>query len=270
MKKRIEIQELLRWAYRDELPKLWNAAQGPEAFGEGWAAVERYSELLAEIDAPRNRYGVVIDFTDLTQPHADALAVADAVQEMDCYDFSVPDGWNPLDDMTGLGVHGEAAVARALDIITITDAAGVRRLRKPISQLVMYRTIMGSPPEWEGEQPAVKPVKEFGAIKWFRRVFIPLNGNGFGGYEAEVDGFNTRKRMPYPDAYKKYYLDPDPQEAIIGRAEYELYHHALGQLVENLAGKLEKWLVMPTLLTARPWLGGLQDKRILPDLRRRG
>jgi hypothetical protein len=268
MKKRIDIVALLRWTYRDELPKMPYLGGDWGDVAPMWRSIDRYGELLTLIDDQRNRFGLVPDFGASTLPHPDAYAVYDAVQELDCYEFAIPEGWDPLDDMSGLGTHGVAAVTRALDIITVTDAAGVRRLRKPMSMLIMQRAIMGGVPEWEGDQPEVKPVRENGAIKWFRRVYIPLDHEGFGGYEVEVDGFNTRKRVPYPDAYKKYYLDPDPQETIIGRAEYELWLSALGQLVTMLADRLDIWTVTGENMPKRPWLERLPDKAILPDLRR--
>src|SRR5688500_9952509 len=101
LKKRMTIEALLRWAYRDELPKAQapGGSLRPAGFGGAWGGIERYGELLTVIDhGLENRYGLVPDLSATTEPHPDAIRIGDAVQALDAFPLNLPDGWNPLTD----------------------------------------------------------------------------------------------------------------------------------------------------------------------------
>lgn len=267
MKKRIEIRELLRWVYRQELPKAGSGGCIADV-RPMWLSIERYGELLTRVDQQYNAFGLAPDLTATTGPHPDAVRVADAVAGLNDYAFTVPDDWDPLEDFPGLGDVGAAAARRAIATMTVDGGDGRVLLRRPISQLVMFRAIMGGMPEWqwEGAAPAVKPVRfDNGTVRWFRMKEIPMPGGK--SYAMEDDGFDPRRRVPYPDAYQKYVLEPDPHELIIGRAEYELWLFALGALVDSLGDGLDMWSITPCPLPARPWVEAIPAKRILRSVR---
>ncbi|MEO1110559.1 MAG: hypothetical protein AAFX90_21860, partial [Pseudomonadota bacterium] len=69
MKKQIDIEKLLKWAYCEELPK--GGAHGGGAVSySSWCAVAGLAELGTLIDD--NSYGVVPDLTSSGEPDPDA------------------------------------------------------------------------------------------------------------------------------------------------------------------------------------------------------
>ncbi|MCL8385552.1 hypothetical protein [Xanthobacter aminoxidans] len=269
-RKTVDIEALLRWAYREELPKA--AAGGSRlvvGFKTGWGGVERFGELLAVIDEPdiRNRYGLVPDGTASTDPHPDAVRVHDAVMALRRCDLEVPEGWAPLSDMGDLGPEGAAAVVRGLAGMIIINDKGARVLRRSVTRIVIRQAILGGAPEWEGETPERHVACIHGKPQWFRREVVVTDGAfGPASHEIEVDGFDHRRRMPYADAYTKMVLDPDPVPVVQGRAEYELWRGALDLLAEDLAGALDAHAVLPSDRSARPWETPDPERRILPSL----
>jgi hypothetical protein len=266
-----DIEALLRWAYRDELPKeAAGSGIGPIGCASAWGGVERYGELMTLIDAPENRWGVV-PIGGSETPHPDAVRIGEAVLALDGYEVTLPDGWEPLADLRGLGPDGErlldACVVRAWDRVTMLAADGrARVLREKISGLVRRCAILGRAPCWEADAPRVETVKgERGRERWFRRVVL-TDMHGMP-YEAEVDGYDHRAKRPYADAYRKHVLEPDPLDAAIGRAQYEVWVAALDLLAAELAGRLEAFEPLPANHPARPWETGeaLAQRRVLPD-----
>ena len=271
--KRIEIEALLRWAYRDELPKAAAAGGDRLAFGfrTGWGGVERYGELLAVVQEPdvRNRYGLIPDGSD-GEPHPDAVAVAAAVERLGGCTFDLPEGWDPLADMGGAGAfgpEGAAAVARGLGALTVVDRSGRTVLRRSPARLVIRHAILGGCPEWEGERPERKVEMANGKPLWFRRVVCVADGAfGPAQYEVEVDGFDHRRRRPHPDAYQRHFLDPDLAMVVTTRAEYEIWRAALDVLADMLRG-LGSRVVIPCDRSRRPWESPDPERRILPSIR---
>jgi hypothetical protein len=270
-KKTVDIEALVRWAYRDELPKA-AATPGRLAVGfkTGWGGVERYGELLAVIDEPdvRNRFGLFPDRFADGEPHDDAVRVHDAVMALQSCEMAMPEGWNPIADMGDLGPEGPAAVARALAGLTLITEKGDAVLRRSVSRLVIRHAILGGCPAWEGDVPARRLVTaQGGKVRWFRRVLVTVEG-AFGPVceEVELDGFDPKRREPFPDAYTKTILDPDPEPVVQGRAEYELWRAALDILAEDLDGALDAHDVRPSARSARPWERPDPERRILPSL----
>lgn len=260
--KRVDIEELLRWTYRDELPRLDDRPSVFAAIRNGWAGVERYGELLTLVDVPTNAYGAVIDLDATRGPDAAALVVADAVQALNDLDFVIPSDWNPIEDFGDLGPLGPEAVTEALDLMGLTNDS--RQARRPMAALMMRQAIMGGAPDWRGDMPSIEVVSDGGKPLWFRKVFIPLAAGG--DYEVEVDGRDPVARKPYRDAYRKFYLEPSPREAIIGRAEYELWCAALDMLSDELNKRLPDHAIMPHNRPARPWMQPQAQRRILEDV----
>ncbi len=87
--------------------------------------------LLTTIDA--NRYGLVPDLACEGAPHPDAVAIGKAVMALDRAPLVAPGDWHPRAKLD-FGDVGqpllEAWVARALDAMTVRDAAGQRTLPK--------------------------------------------------------------------------------------------------------------------------------------------
>lgn len=273
--KRIEIEALLRWAYRDELPKA--AAAGGDrlavGFRSGWGGVEKWGELLTLVQEPdiRNRFGLVPDYLATTEPHPDAVRVDEAVERLRLCGFEAPAGWNPIADLLDaagdLGARGAAAVARGLAALTLVDVTGRTVLRRSVSRLVMRQAILGGCPAWEGDVPELRQETAHGKVRWFRRVVLEVEG-AFGPTqeEIELDGYDQKRQRPFPGAYTKSYLDPDPAPVVEARAEYELWRAALDLLAEDLAHGLEAHAVLPSTRSPRPWEAPDPERRVLPSL----
>jgi hypothetical protein len=104
VRRKIGIEELLRWACREELPKAAKRQEiRPREFIPGWGSVERYFEYLAEIDdAGLNAFGVVPGCMDGV-PHKDSITVAAAVDGLDRFELGLPEDWDPFSDLGEMG-----------------------------------------------------------------------------------------------------------------------------------------------------------------------
>lgn len=249
----LTIEQALRWAYRDELPKA--RPDGGHNLGRvasSYAPVTRFGELLTVID--ENPFGVLHDPSALGAPHPDALVIAAAVDGLAGLVIDIPDDWQPWRDLGELGDMGEAARRQALD--------KVRAMRLEPRRLVRAFAILRDPPDWCAERPMIRYVSGPGGggkPRWFRRVM-------YDGREIEVDGFNPRSRRPYDDAYRKMYLDPDPVQAGIWRAEWQVWVAALDLLTIDLEGQLESIDLRPSGRSLVPWEAPERLGRVLPDI----
>ena len=259
-KRVLTIEQALRWAYRDELPKV--RPDGTVTLGEmasAWDKVARYGELNAVID--ENPYGVLHDPTALGEPHRDALRISQAVDELAGLLLDVPDDWEPIRDLGDLGEAGEACRARALEKIR-THAPRPR-------QLVIKYALLRDPPDWQIERPVIRYVcSGNNKPKWFRRV--PWRDPETGHmHEQEVDGWDSRARRPHVGAYQKTFLDPDPTMTVIWRAEWQVWVAALDVLQIELEGELESIDVRGSGRPLVPWEEPQHVGRVLPDLGKR-
>jgi len=266
-KKPIEIEKLLAWTFREELPKAGAArALTGIGFGRAHRAVEKFGEYLTLIDCDGiNRFGVVSDLMAMEEPDPDAIAVFEAVTALDEIEVELPEGWNPLADMEGIEAELPALLARALDKVTVVDASGARRMKVGPGALVTRHAILGDAPCWQAEQPERKVVLNGrGAPAWFRSITVETSD---GPMRQEVDGFDPKGRRPFAGAYRKTFLDPDPLPAALARAEYEVWHSALDYLAAVLDGTLERFDALPSQRPARPWEeAAMSEPRILPNL----
>lgn len=267
MRKRIGIEVFLKWAYRDELPKQQRdggdlTSMAPAGYGSGMGGVIAMAEVGALVDFAReNQWGVIPDRYARDDPHPDAIRAAMAMAGLDAWAVSLPDDWNPIADLGAVGeigrrdsaaaALGRAKVAEALADLTRLDAEGNRTLKGGLRRLVMRFAVLGGAPGWEIEPPEIRDVcVGKGRPAWFRRETIQ---GADGPCEIEVDGFDRRRRMPFPDAYRKQVLVPDPLEGIIDRGQHEVYVAALGILHAALVDKLEAFALEPPARPARPW-----------------
>ncbi|GGF56608.1 hypothetical protein GCM10007301_15360 [Azorhizobium oxalatiphilum] len=267
--KRVDIEQLVRWTYRDELPKVERDTDFSAGIPSSWSSLARYGELLTVVQEGDivNRWGLVPLDGD-HEPHPDALVVADAVEMLGEFEVALPDGWSPLSDMGDLGPEGVEAVRRGLDRLSPVDPNGRRTLRQPLARLIIRNAVLGCAPCWEAEAPErVMVTGANGKPLWFRHLTETTPG-AFGPVTStvEVDGFNASRQRPYPGAYRKFALLPDPTFAVVERGEYELWVAALGLLVELLDGKLSAHIPTPSARLSRPWEVSAPEGRILPSL----
>lgn len=261
MKNRVDIEKLLTWAYREELPKAAPEAGGYGiGFRGGWDAVTAFGELAADVDV--NRYGVVSDRGATEAPHPDALIIAEAVAGLEGLVIDMPDGWCP-DARLGLGADGPALFAWAMEA-AMTRVDGKWRPRRTARQLVEFHAIMGSRPDWRGG-PCARDVErnDNGVPRWYRMVIEDRDGVPT---PLEVDGFNPSSRRPYANAYRKTVWRPDPLPILVARFEYALWRSALDDLVAVVAGRLVDHVATAAAAPVDPWAGpaaGVRHPRVL-------
>lgn len=273
----IDIEDLVSWAYREELPKQPRPAPGVRAMAPGWSSISRFGELLADIDGGdwRNQFGVTPDLMAKDAPHADALLVAEAVESMVDIAVEVPECWWPFDDFARpeeWGDIGRHVVADALARQCRPGPNGGLFAKNRPSAMVHRYAILGSCPVWEAEAPVYQRVRgPNGKARWFitRKVPVTVEGKIVAYNDVEMDGWNGTRRRPWPGAYHKWELSPSPFEAACDRLDYEVWHAGLTLLARQLEGRLESWVVTGPARAARPWEGEDQAAapRILPAAR---
>jgi hypothetical protein len=262
-KKAMTIEDALRWAYREELPK----REFGGADGASWLAT--YVELGTRIDV--NAFGVVpYAIGSDAPPHPDAIKLWQAVQALDALEIEAPEGWNPIADLGDIGALGPAAVAKAFAAETIIDSSGKRRFKVKPSRLVVHFAVFGDREEWRAEPTMIATVTENGKPKWFRRERRWVDtgryaDQGFGHWaEVEVSGVSAKSKRPFADAYRKHVLDPDPHMAIVARMEWQLWRSAIDMLAEDV--ELDAITLLPSALPQWPWESERAAPRVLPAL----
>lgn len=267
-KKAMTIEEALRWAYREELPKQGPALRriGPAAPRSSMVGV---TTLGTKIDT--NGWGV-IPFTVATDdPSPDAVKLVLAAESLDALEVVRPAGWNPIAEFGDLGPLGAAAVAKAFAAETVVRADGKRKFKAKMYDLMLRFAYRGDRDSWRiDEPPRLAPVCENGTPKWFRIEGRWVDRGRYADQnlghwsEVEVSGFNSKSRRPYPDAYRKYTLEPDPHLAIVARMEWQVWRSAIDLLAEDV--ELETIALKPSALSQWPWEDATATARVLPSL----
>ena len=272
-KRSLDIEAALRWAFRDELPKVGamnrdevDAPRGSTFSTDETRGFSNDVQLMMSLST--NCFGVVPSVGVRGSAHPDAIAIGDAVAALDGMVMGVPDGWKPLAEMDDLSPEVTSLVQVAVNEIAGEVEGGRRLFGMRPSFVVQRYAASGGAPDWRAEVPQVKLVSEFGKPKWFvtRTTWIKTVDGRDVAHDVEEDGYNARSKRPYGDAYRKLFLSPDPTPAIRARAEYEIWHAALDALVQDLAARLSTIRLSPTRRPARPWLDGDGAPVVLPSL----
>lgn len=255
--RQMAIEDVLIWAFRDELPKAGRLRKGPLLPAAVWQAVEAVGELGTVVDAPVNRYGVVADNLAGSLPHPDAVVVAEAVAALDATMALVwPADWDPIADLGDLGGLKVGEIARAVEVLTSARPVPGRELTWMPATVVRRQAILARPPEWRIDPPAVVPeTNGRGGPRWRRLVEMADPYRDGGTVVHEVDGFDKVARRPFPDAFRRDVLEPSITGGIVDRAVWEIWRAALDVLAEDLDGALSSVVVLPSRQPRRPWDG---------------
>lgn len=251
----IGIEALVKWALLMKVPE---GAPGASLGGSAWAGFEALASLGTLVDRGSGAGGASRDDGDM-DPDAERIAAAVAALDDDFVVGGVDD-FDPMADWPSFGAAGAAALERAWSLVVYEETVGagspVLRLRSPLAAQVRRVAILGRWPEWRGAAPACTVVKHQGKPAWYRRlrreVRWDADGRPIGFDEVEVDGYDVRAHRPYPGAYRKWTLAPDPSGLIASRIEYALCHAALSALASRLDG-LGGRHVLPPLIDPAPW-----------------
>lgn len=249
--KRMTVEQLLKWAFCEELPKAGSGGSG-EAVRSAWVSIESFVQLLTKVDD--NRYGVVplLD-SEAGDPHPDALIVFDAVAGLEKYSACIPHDWNPMPEIMAYPKQAELCLRAA--------RFGIENANSSIFNLVRKHAILGGVPEWEGDVPELVPVcNESGQPIWFQMRMeqaLDENGQPIERKFETADGWNRNTKAPKAGAYQKHYLDPDPVMTLIGRGEYLIWRSAMETIGMEVAGRLRDHAVIQCDRPWSPWEKGV-------------
>lgn len=238
------VEKALEWAYREELPKEHGRSERcilPAPWSRS-GMLDVISDLGVIIDRS-NRFGVVPDYAAAGGAHPAAVALHALVSAIDGImrlDFGEVDLLDEFIVEAGEGARlvdraSRSAVARAARL----GADGKWIAKQSIAELLRRRAIL---PAWSDawEVPelslAYETARADGRRKWYRKSKIAVAWNERGKPakwdDVEVDGWNAAGKRPYPDAYNRLVLKPDPAEALESRLEWRIWRAALDVLQE--------------------------------------
>lgn len=269
------VEDVIAWAWRDELPKVPKRQDGPIMMAGGWDRTGRFAELLSLVDLfGVNQFGAVPDFSADSWPCHDAQLIGGAVMALDDYELELPEDWHPAPELDRFGGLGKKALSEAWRRMTARDGEGRVVLRLKPSELTIRRAVMGWDADCMKLDDTTQEIERHanGKPRYFLQATQDqLTGRVVDGVDEtvarqiEVNGVN-RKGEPLPGAYTKPYLDPDPVGAIIARAEHEIWVSALAMVFEAVSGQMEEVVMLPASFPASPWLHSPARSRVLPDL----
>lgn len=249
VKKAVEVEKILHWAYLDELPKRrLSSAEGI------WDRLEKYGFVGGENP---DRSGGAQRYAQFGLPHDDAIEIERAVDALGSVsidgDFDVIVGElaalvtvNDLRPRSSIKIEGTATVAGYYDAdgappqVRSRDTLLVRSFN--VSALVAKHAVMRTRPIWTSDQPRPRPVPA-------------THGRG-----NTVVGECRGKNLYTTGAHCPVRWWPSPIEAVLGRAVYHVWYHALVTLADSL--ELIDHDVLPPEASAAPWLIPDQPNRV--------
>jgi hypothetical protein len=285
MKRAMSVEDALRWAVRDELPKArpdLGSLGAPRTGFSSPAYAAQAAGTLGAMAVAVNRYGVVSELTQFASaaPHADALKLGEAMLALDdCRPAAFGD-WEPFEDAAPACADEAAAWARASALArgqagTRAGVEGGLGLRA-VSGLMVKAAVLGPPGGWElGEVKMDVMRTENGQPRWFRSIERACRWNDAGEACAwemvEVDGYNDKGKRPHADAYRRTVLTPDPLGVALARADWQVWRVALDVVFEDVMerGGLGTIELQPCALPWRPWMGDEArpaQGRVMPSL----
>lgn len=228
-RKPIDIEKLLQWALREELPK------GQPVSASAYDAIVSYGRLGTRIDTSRYGGGDGLGFVPGT-PHPDAEIIGQvlrtqptgaALSELECYELI-----------------GDYA---ALDPLAVRAPA--RAVFNPLSLLIRCATL-GQRMVWDIGLPHAQGLRQ-------------SNGKGIV-FGQDADGDLVRLRPSANNSFRfedrprchLHYVEPSIGELLEPRAEYTIWHRALGDLARALVGQLADYDALPPSASAKPWRDG--------------
>lgn len=224
--KKLDVEALLRWAYRDELPRRIGWSGGGGAVAPGF----QFADLGCRVDDWSHEPGFPVAM--MGEPHRDAVAVEAAVNALCTFGIEWPMARDWLAPDCGRFLADDEIMLAAMSF--------------DLRTLVACRARIGERPDWRADP-------------WrARRTIGPRN-------KPVVLGI-TRQGRYEVGACCPLIIEPDPREVVADRAVYSAWYEALVMLASDLANHLDAHIVTPPAAPARPWVDGDPQPTILPDL----
>lgn len=248
----MEIEKLLQWAYRDELPKRYTSAAegiwdrllegaqlGIERSGNRSTA-QRYAHFgLPDKDAEKLGQAVealedlVIDWRQSFHAVAGDLAGLVTVNDM----LRSPSG-QPRQPVAGWGGAGDRALKAwwgdsAADPLTIPRRDVLMVGGISTKMLVRSHAIKASRPDWREEPP------------------VPSKVMAERGPNAKIIGECLGKNRYTIGSHCPIQWEPSPISILQTRADYLAWHHGLSTLASTL--ELDRFTILPPSAPQLPW-----------------
>ena len=245
--KKIDIELLLRWAIREELPK---AGKGSRS---AWGLISNFASLGTRVDTS---FRGVDAFQD--EPHPDADKIATAIR-------ALPDDAS-LSRAECNSLIGDFA---ALEPETVSAFSGAQFDLRP---LVIRCAALGermphAMPHWPHEVPT--PQQMFLPSQGGRPRALVLGRNPASGALVALklaSGRAHQRGELYSLAHRPYspleWHAPTVGQLLRARAEYTLWRHALAILARNLTGALDEFEVTGPAAPVAPWSLDASEKRV--------
>ncbi|KEQ05739.1 hypothetical protein [Pseudorhizobium pelagicum] len=247
--RKIGIQELLAWAFTQELPKIGAAEAIGPGYSQAWSMMSEVATLGTLVDRSPNAFGVIPDFIYGGDPHPDAVMVGEAVHRLaDRGGYDIPEGWNPFPEWQD--EHGLIA-AEVRNVVEHIRARPEQVSGRHVAQLVTTAAVLGRGPDWAAAEPMVQMVSVKGKPLWFVQAKARDSLNRV--YWFEDNGMDRKTHRPKPGAYRKYQLGAPLRGAIIDRLDWQLWQDALVSLQNELCGRLSAADLLPFHPVRRPW-----------------
>lgn len=222
MKKKIDIEKLLQWAFNDELCK------GLAVNADPWSAIENYGMLGTRVDIG-HKGSQGLGFVD-GEPHPDAKAVARVIAE-----FPKMTRLRPSFDALSL-------FDRYLPCVDLSSRQLLKRAEFNVATLVISCATFRKRPEWNLGEPTLQPMirSEKGhpvvyGVRSFEVGYDP-EAAGFADLvamkaDAKRGGYNLKMVPRVPLTWE----NPAPFQFAEARAEYIVWACALCDIAEHLA-----------------------------------
>lgn len=230
-KRPVDIEQLLQWAYRDELPK--------RAIGglTGW---EKTIYLGTSVDEGNFESGFPVA---LGPPHPDALLIDYAVRS--------------LSDVTMLWEHECAGIMGNLAAYVEADDPVLRRMQFSPACLVTAHARMGTRPRWDLGPARLRPM--------FGRNNKPVV-RGITAGRRYQEGAYCPLELELAGTTRLLTGDSIAREIACARAEYLIWRRALGELAAE-SWDLRDHVAQLPRAAERPWITDTEQKhRVLRDI----
>lgn len=250
MKKKIDIEKLVQWAMREELPK------GSPVAASSWELISRFGTLGTRVDESHGSpdgLGFVPG-----APHADALIVADAIKGLGRARFG--------ERVEVLMLFGDLA-AIAGDAVEAIMAASFDQ-----QSLVLSKAVQSTRPPWDFPHPTPRQIwtpyrDKCGSLRE-RQLVHGIDADGVPiailpkrtARERGVYDLNVSPQSPIN------WCDPSLISIGHARAEYVAWFRALTSLALDLADRLGEYAPTLPAIKPAPWITGQTPaSRVLSD-----
>lgn len=253
-KRLLDIEEVLTWAFRHELPKRRDGDRGPRLGYAPVCPMFKHADLGTRVENFSREPGMPAALGD---PHPDALAVEAAV--------------------TDLARFAEHRFSGSLGLLTylpqdLDEHAAIAAAMEQVVGTVQVHARLGSRPTFASSPiPAALVGSNGKPIIYILRTEMRAGADGIMRPKLIEERTNAVAKDRYPKgAYCPLHWD-DVGAILRERAAYAAWWAAIDLLAHELAGKLDTIAVLAPAAAQRPWAGDVDQakpKRIIASLRR--